>query len=66
MPTLHARREMCSGEFAGDHDDFYETLEGKPEVYSGTFTYKGVRFGCEELSGAEATAVIGEHFKDWP
>ena len=66
VPTLHTRLEMLIGEFAGDYDDFYEPLRGKPEVYSGTFTYKGILFRCEELSGAEATVVINEHFEDWP
>jgi hypothetical protein len=65
VPTLHIRLEMLSGEFAGSYSDFYETLEGKPEVYSGTFTYKGVEFRCEELHGAEAEAVIKAHFDDW-
>lgn len=64
VPALHARLVMLAGEFSGDHDDFYETLRGKPEVYSGTFTYKGVQFRGEELHGDEAAAVIEEHFKD--
>jgi hypothetical protein len=66
VPTLHIRLEMLAGEFSGVWDDFYETLDGKPEVYSGTFAYKGVEFRCEELHGAEAEAVIKQHFDGWP
>jgi hypothetical protein len=65
VPTLHTRLAMLAGEFSGDRDEFYETLDGKPEVYSGTFTYGGVEFRCEELHDAEAEAVIKEHFDEW-
>ena len=66
VATLHTRVVMLSGEFAGDYDDFYEPIEGRPEMYSGTFAYRGTRFRCEELHGADADAVINEHFEDWP
>jgi len=56
---------MLSGEFAGDYDDFYRTLEGEREGYSGTFTYKGRPVRCEEPHGAEAVAVIEKHVKNW-
>lgn len=64
--TLHTRLVVLSGDFSGDHDDFYEALEAQPDVLSGRFTYKGIEFRCEELPGADAAAVMKKHLVDWP
>jgi hypothetical protein len=64
--NLHTWLVVLSGDFSGDHDDFYEALEAQPDVLSGRFPREGIELRCEELPGADAGAGIKKHFVDWP